>query len=235
MLHRQDDDKDNKRQAQILKRAEVRRAVAAAERVDADADEAEANGKDDGTRDDRREEAAQRFQEETEHSLEQAADDRCSHDGTVGNKAAAHRGRHGIEHADEARRRAHNDGNPAANRPDAEKLDQGHNACDPHGVLQQRQLDVGELGPRQAARACHDQKRRQIAHEHGQNMLQAQGNRLSEGHVALEREDAERPRAARRLPRRSGRGLLSRSFRRLSLRSRLLFFLHHLHPSLKGQ
>ena len=214
---------------------QISRAVAAAERVDADADEAQADRKDDGTRDDGREEAAQRLQEETKHSLEQAADDRSAHDGAVGNETAAHRRRYGIEHADEARRRAHDDRNPAANRPDAEKLNQGHNACDPHGVLQQRQLDIGKLGSRQAARTRHDQKRRQVTHEHGQNMLQSQGYRLSEGHVSLERENAERPRAAGGLSRRSGRGLLSRSFRRLSLRSRLLFFLHHLHPSLKGQ
>ena len=212
MLHRQDDDEDDKRQAQVLGGTEISRAVAAAERIDADADEAQADRKDDGTRDDGREEAAQRLQEETEHSLEQAADDRSAHDGAVSNEAAAHRRRYGIEHADEARRRAHDDRNPTANRADAEKLDQGHNACDPHGVLQQRQLDIGELGSRQAARTRHDQKRRQVAHEHGQDMLQSQGYRLSEGHVSLERENAERPRAARRLLRRSGRGLLSRSF-----------------------
>ena len=123
MLHRQDDDKDDKRQAQVLKRAEIGRAVAATERVDTDADEAEANGEDDGARDDGREETAQRLQEKAEHGLEQAADNRSTHNGTVGNKAAAHRGRHGVEHADESRRRSHNDRNPAANRPDTEKLD----------------------------------------------------------------------------------------------------------------
>ena len=61
MLHRQDDDEDDKRQAQVLGGTEISRAVAAAERVDADADEAQANRKDNGTRDDRREETAQRL------------------------------------------------------------------------------------------------------------------------------------------------------------------------------
>ena len=35
MLHRQDDDEDDKRQAQVLGGTEISRAVAAAERVDA--------------------------------------------------------------------------------------------------------------------------------------------------------------------------------------------------------
>ena len=160
MLHRENDDKHDERQAQILERAEVGRGVAAAEGVHTDADKAQADGKHDGARNDRREEAAQGFQEEAQNGFEQTADERCAHDGAVGDKAAAHRCGHRVKHADEARRRAHDDGHLAADRANAEKLDEGYDARNPHGVLQQRKLHVSEFGAGQSARARHDKQRR---------------------------------------------------------------------------
>ena len=61
MLNRQDDDQNNQRQTQVFKRTEVNRAVTAAESINANTNKAQANGKHNGTRDDRREESAKRL------------------------------------------------------------------------------------------------------------------------------------------------------------------------------
>ena len=160
MLHGENDDKHDERQAQILERSEVGRGVAAAEGVHADADKAQADGEHDGACHDCREETTQGLQEEAQNGLKQTTDERCAHDGAVGDKAAAHRCGYRVKHADEARRRAHNDGHLAADRTDAEKLDEGYDARDPHGVLQQGKLHVGEFAARQSARARYDKQRR---------------------------------------------------------------------------
>ncbi len=113
-------------------------------------------------------------------------------------------------------------------RANAEKLDEGYDTRDPHGILQQGKLHVGEFGAGQSACARHNKQRSQIAHEHCQNMLQAQGDCLRERHVALEREYAERPRFLGGLFRR-----FTCRFFCLSLRRDLLFFICHWHPFLK--
>ena len=136
------------------------------------------------------------------------------------------------------------DGHATANRADAEQLHQSDHAGNPHGVLQQRQLHVGELGAGQAACARHDEQRRQVAHEHGQDVLQAQRHRLGQGHIAFEREDAKRLHRAGRAPLGCSSGLALGLRRALgggrrptfaSRRCRVALFLFHFHLSRKNQ
>lgn len=134
------------------------------------------------------EELPQRLQEEAQNHLEQAADDGCAHDGAIGDHTAAHGGGDAVEHADEAGGRAHDDGDPAAHGADGEQLHQGDDARHQHGILQQAQLQLGEFPAGDAAGAGDDQQRGQIAHEHGQHVLQSQGDGLAQGHFAVQRK-----------------------------------------------
>ena len=185
MLHRQDDDEDDKRQAQVFGGTEISRAVAAAERVDADADEAQSDRKDDSTRHDGREEAAQRLQEEAQHAFKNTADDGCAHDRAIGQHTAAHRAHNAVEHTNKAGAGAHNDRHCAAHGSDGKQLHQRDDTCHEHGALQQGDLQVCKLAACNAAGAGNDQQRGQVAHEHGADMLQAQRDGLTHGHFGF--------------------------------------------------
>ena len=159
-----------------------------AEGAHAHADQRQTDGHDHRAGDHRREEAAQGFEEGAQHRLKQAAHNGGTHHGAVAQDAAAHDGVDALEHADEAGTGTHDDGHLAADGAHREQLDQRDDAGHQHGVLEQRHLDPGEFLRPAAGRTGtgDDQDGGQVAHEHGQHMLQAQGYRLTPGQFALE-------------------------------------------------
>ena len=185
MFEDQDDHQHKQRQQQVLHGAEVLGAVAAAEGIDADRDQRKADGKHHRASDHRREELAQRLQEETQHTFKDAADDGCAHDGTIGQHTAAHAADNAVEHADKAGTGAHDDGHAAAHGADGEQLHQRDHTGHEHGALQQGDLQVCKFTTGNAAGTGDDQQRGQVAHEHGADMLQAQGDGLAQRHLAI--------------------------------------------------
>ena len=188
MLEDQDHHQHENRQQQIFHGAEVLGGIAAAKGVDAHGDQAQTDGHDHGAGDHRGEEFPQRLQEEAQHAFKQAADDGGAHNRAIGQHTAAHGGGNAVEHPDEAGGSTHDDGHSAADGAHGEQLYQRDNARHQHGVLQQVQLQAGEFTPGKAAGAGDDQQGGQIAHEHGQHMLQSQGNCLLQRHFAIQLE-----------------------------------------------
>ena len=185
VLEEEDDHQHEDGQQQVLHRAEILGCVAAAEGVDAHGDEGQADGQDDRAGDHRREQLAQGLQEDAQHALEQAAQNGCAHHGTVGRDAAAHGGSHAVEHAQKARAGAHDDGHLAAHGAEAVQLHQRDDARHEHGVLQQAHLQVCELTAHEAAGAGDDEQRGEVAHEHGEDVLQAQRDSVAQRHFRL--------------------------------------------------
>ena len=188
MLEKQDHHQNEKRQQQILHGAEVPDAAAAAEGIDAYGNQAQADGHNHRTGDNGGEKFPQGLQEKAQHRFKQAADDGRAHDGTIGQHTAAHGCGNAVEHADKAGGGAHDNGNPAANGADGKQLHQRHQARHQHGVLKQAQLQLREFAPRDAAGAGDDQQRGQVAYKHGQHVLQAQGDGLTQGHFSVQPE-----------------------------------------------
>ena len=185
MLEEKDDHQHEEGQQQIFHRAEILGFVAAAEGVDAHRDQGKTDGKHHGAGDDGGEQLAQGLEEDAQHALKDAAQNGGAHDGTVGRHAAAHGGSHAVEDAQKARRRAHDDGHLAAHGADAVQLHQRDDAGHEHGVLQQAHLQIGKLAACNAAGAGDDQQRGQIAHKHGENVLQAQRDGVLQRHFCL--------------------------------------------------
>ena len=185
MLEEEDDHQHEDGQQQVLHRAEVLGCVAAAEGVDAHGDEGQTDGQDDRAGDHRREQLAQGLQKDAQHALEQAAQNGCAHHGAVGRDAAAHGGSHAVEHAQEARAGTHDDRHFAAHRAEAVQLHQRDDARHEHGVLQQAHLQVCELTAREAAGAGDDEQRGEVAHEHGEHVLQSQRDSVAQRHFRL--------------------------------------------------
>ena len=129
---------------------------------------------------------AQGLEEDAQHALEQAAQNGCAHHSAVGRDAAAHGGRDAVEDAEEARAGAHDDGHLAADRAKAVQLHQRDDARHEHGVLQQAHLQVCKLTACDAAGAGDDEQRGEVAHEHGENVLQAQRDGVAQRHLRLE-------------------------------------------------
>ena len=138
------------------------------------------------TGDDRREKLAQRLEEEAQHAFKDAADDGCTHNGTIGQHTAAHTADNTVEHANKAGTGTHDDGHATAHGADGEQLHQCDHTGHEHGTLQQRDLQICELTTRNAAGTGDDQQRGQVAHKHGADMLQTQRDRLFQGHFCVE-------------------------------------------------
>ena len=123
--------------------------------------------------DDRREKLAQRLEEEAQHAFKDAADDGCTHNGTIGQHTAAHTADNTVEHANKAGTGTHDNGHATAHGADGEPL-------------QQRDLQICKFTTRNAAGTGDDQQRGQVAHKHGADMLQTQRDRLFQGHFCVE-------------------------------------------------
>ena len=186
VLEVQDHSQHEDGQQQIFHGAEILGRVAAAEGVDAHGDQAQTDGHDNSAGNNRGEEFTQRLQEETQNAFKKTADDGCAHDGTISDNTATHGGGNRVENAQEAGGSTHDDGNIAAHGADGEQLDQGNDTGYQHGVLQQMQLQLRKLTAGDSAGAGNDQQRGQVADEHGQHVLQAQGDRLLQGHLAVQ-------------------------------------------------
>ena len=185
MLEDQDDHQNEQSQQQVFHGAEVLGLVAAAKGVDAHGDQRQTDGKHHGTRNHRGEELAQRLQEEAQHALKNAANDGGTHDGTVGQHTAAPGAYHTVEHPDKTGAGTHDDGHAAAHGSDGEQLHQGDHTCHEHGTLQQGDLQVCKLTACNTTGAGDDQQRGQVTHEHGADVLQAQRDRLPQGHFGF--------------------------------------------------
>ncbi len=131
------------------------------------------------------EELAQRLQEEAQHTFKDAADDGSAHDGTIGQHTASHAADNAVEHADKTGAGTHDDGHAAAHGADREQLHQRDHTGHEHGALQQGDLQVCKFTTGNAAGTGDDQQRGQVAHEHGADMLQAQGDGLAQRHLAI--------------------------------------------------
>ena len=185
MLEDQDDHQHEQSQQQVFHGAEVLGFVAAAKGVDAHGDQRQTDGKHHGTRDHRGKELPQRLQEKAQHALKNAADDRGTHDGTVGQYTAAHGAYHTVEHPDKTGAGTHDNGHAAAHGSDGEQLHQGDHTCHEHGTLQQGDLQVCKLTTCNAAGTGDDQQRGQVAHEHSADVLQTQGDGLLQRHFTV--------------------------------------------------
>ena len=185
MLEEQDDHQHEQCQQQVFHRAEVLGFVAAAEGVDAYRNQRKADGKHHRAGDHRREEPAQRLQEEAQHAFKNTADDGCAHNRTIGQHTAAHRAHNAVEHANKAGAGAHDNRYCTAHGSDGEQLHQRDDTCHEHGALQQGDLQVCKLAACNAAGAGNDQQRGQVAHEHGADVLQAQRDGLTQGHFGF--------------------------------------------------
>ena len=159
----------------------------AAEGAHAHADEGQTDGHNHGAGDDCGEQLTQGLQEGTQHGLKQAAYNRRAHHGTVSQDAAAHAVGHALEDTDKAGAGAHDDGDLTAHGADGEQLDQGDQTGHQHGVLEQRDLNGRKLlcAAAGGTGVGDDQDGGQIAHKHGQNVLEAQRNGLPQRQTAL--------------------------------------------------
>ena len=185
VLEEKDHCENEEREKKIFKRTEVLGVVTAAEGVDADGDQAQTDGKNDRTRYDSGEEFSQRLDEEAENAFKETADDRSAHDGAVSDNAAAHGFGNALENADKAGGRTHNDRNITADRTDGEELDQRNDTRYEHSVLEQVELEGREFTAGKTARTGDDDKRCQVADEHGENVLKTERDRLFQRHFAI--------------------------------------------------
>ena len=185
VLEDQDDHQHEQGQQQVFHRAEVLGAVAAAKGIDAHRDQRQTDGQHHGTGDHRRKELAQGLEEEAQHTFKDAADDGSAHDGTIGQHTASHAADNAVEHADKTGAGTHDDGHAAAHGADREQLHQRDHTSHEHGALQQGDLQVCKFTTGNAAGTGDDQQRGQVAHEHGADMLQAQGDGLAQRHLAI--------------------------------------------------
>ena len=198
MLEADDKHQDEQAQQQIGHRAEVGVVVAAAEEVDAHVEQAQANGHDHGAGDHRGEELAQGLDKEAQDALPQSADQAGAHDRAVGveprlhiggDGARGHAGHHaggdGVIHADKAGAGAHDHGQPGADGADGVELHQSDQAGDQHGILEQGDPQAAVVFHGDAADRHNGQQGGQVAHEHGHDVLQTQGNRLVQGQTAV--------------------------------------------------
>ena len=170
---RQGDGTDN----QVFRFAEAGVSEAAAEGVGADAEQGETDGRHDAGRHDGRHKAAPPPRSQPQHPFEAAADEGCAQDGAV-----AVPGADDAERGHEGEADAHDDRQPAAQGTDGEQLQQGPDAGNDHGCLDQ----AADFRRTEFAHAADDQNRRDVGHEHGQDMLQAERNGLLHGNFSIQ-------------------------------------------------
>ena len=120
--HQQDDEEHQSGDQQIAGRSEVRLPCPATRPIDADPHQHHADHRNDRAGDHRRKEAQHVFDERRDTQAENAADQNRAVDS--GQSDARH-GRHRQHRRDRYRGHAHDDGQTDAERPEADRLDQG--------------------------------------------------------------------------------------------------------------
>lgn len=93
-------------------------------------------------------------------------------------------GCNGAEDGDESKADAHDNGKLRANPPYGIQLNHSGDACHKHCVLEQN----GCLGLAQGrlCRSCYDGNRRKVGDEHGQDVLEAEGDGFGDWHPSLQ-------------------------------------------------
>ena len=155
-------------------------AGTACEVVDTHRQQGKADGHNHQAGDNRREELFQRLDKEAQHDLKQTADERSAH-----NRAVAIGCADGLTGSDKTGAGTHDHRQAAAGFPDGVQLNEGGDAGDKHGVLNQGRFQAG----RHLQRAADNEQRRDISQEHGQHMLDAQRNGFGQGDSAVQLVD----------------------------------------------
>lgn len=109
------------------------------------------------------------FGAEAEKSFDNTANDDGAHE-----RSHALRYSDGNGDGEECETDAHDDGEAGADFPDRVELDERADACDNHAVLDKRSGDA-LFDP---DNICKDDDRRNVTHEHGEHVLQAEWNCL---------------------------------------------------------
>lgn len=109
------------------------------------------------------------FGAEAEKSFDNTANDDGAHE-----RSHALRYSDGNGDGEECETDAHDDGEAGADFPDGVELDERADACDNHAVLDER----GGKAFFNPDDVCKDDDRRNVAHEHGEHVLQAEWNCL---------------------------------------------------------
>ena len=161
-------------QEEVCGGAEVQRAVAAAEGVDADRNQADADGRQHNADNDRREQLFDVFVEAADDHFDKATDDTSAQQDAVRIKAAAQQRQNADVNAKNASVRAHDDGQLRADLPDGVQLEQGDDTGNEHRIAEDRDMDRGTAG--NAADTQNNDRGSQVADKHGKHVLHAKGD-----------------------------------------------------------
>ena len=173
-------------QQQVFDGAVVCRTAAAAKGTDTNGNQRQTDGQYNSTCNNRREKSAQGFQEKSQYAFHQTTNNRCTHNGTIGNHTAAHIGNYAVKYADKAGTCPHDNRNFPSDRANGKKLKQCYQTRNQHGILQQTDLQIRKFTANtQAASPCDDQQWCQVPYKHGKYMLQSQGNCLTQRHFSF--------------------------------------------------
>ena len=164
-LEHQARDKRDAAERDILRRAEIGRARAAAKRCGTNRKQRKTNGRYHHSRHDGGNEPAPILREQAQHALNQAA-----HHNGANCRIEAIRRRNAAQHRDECKADAHNNRQPRANTArEGEQLHERANACNEHGALHERARCRGI----KTGSARDNKNRREVGNEHRQDMLHA--------------------------------------------------------------
>ena len=168
--------KGHSAQQEVVPGAKVLRAATTAKARSANAEQREADRRDDASSDDRRDDADPVLGKQTQHALKATAHD----DGAQG-IAVAHGRAHRAHGRDKGEAHAHDDGKPAAYAPHGKQLDERTDAGDEHRRLDEhrRVLDAGC--------GSNDGNRCQVGDKHRQNVLDAIRDAGNPGDLGVKR------------------------------------------------
>ena len=161
----------------VLGRTEPLVSAAAAEGGGTDRQQRESDGRYDAGRNNRRDEFGPVFCEQTDGSLDKAADDYRADDGVV-----AILGADGAGYGHERKADAHYNRQPRAHLPYRKQLNQRTDSGNHHSGLNQLGCFTGS----QVTGVCHDNQRRDIRDEHRQDVLQSERNRFSQRNSSVQ-------------------------------------------------
>ena len=172
-LERKASHQRNQAKRQILPAAEILRAGTAAEARGTDGQERKTNRGDDNRGNDRRNETTPILGRQTKHDLQQAAKHHGAGDCAI---TLMLRDRHGGRDVGEGNAGDHRQ--TGTNQPHTVQLQAGAETCDQQAGLN----DGGGLRGIHLGGRGHREDRREIRHEHGHDVLQAERNALPERH-----------------------------------------------------
>ena len=162
----------------VFRRAEICTAATAAERGRSDCQQRKADRRDHAGGHDRGNDPDPELRKKSQYALHYAADEHGSH-----NRSIAVLGTDKAQHRHKGEADAHDDRQSGTNFMENRKqLHQRADTGNQHGTLDQH----CHIRSRQSAGSAYNQNRGNICHEHGEDMLQAKGNRLMHRHHAVQ-------------------------------------------------